>query len=397
MARLTTLFFLLALALGVSCTSKYISSLELQLQVRKGLRLISTEEGSDPIWKTEDEILQLKRDHTPFVDVTDVYSTWRKLPGSRSASRLSQADKIICAFKDHDPEPQYQNELAPILANVSIPEMERNLQKLTSFNNRWFMSTSGVEASNWVYSRVQEIVDGFDRPDVTVTLFDHTWPQGSIIARIDGESDGPLTILGSHLDSVNQQDSMRGRAPGADDDGSGVVNVMEVLRSLLAAEFKPETPVEFHWYAAEEAGLRGSTEIATKYKAQGLEVQAFMQMDMTAYFKPGTEEVIALLPDYVDSDLNEYVKTLITEYNRIPWAMEEPCGYSCSDHFSWDMHDYPTVFPFEAVTGDYNPRMHTTDDTAQLRGFSWEHSLEFAKLAVAFVYELSASAEWRSR
>lgn len=71
------------------------------------------------------------------------------------------------------------------------------------------------------------------------------------------------------------------------------------------------------------------------------------------------------------------------------------CGYGCSDHFSWDKYGYPTTFPFEAVTGDYNEEnMHTTKDTADVDGFSWDHALEFAKLSVAFVYELAAS-DWR--
>ena len=67
------------------------------------------------------------------------------------------------------------------------------------------------------------------------------------------------------------------------------------------------------------------------------------------------------------------------------------CKYGCSDHYSWHRVGYPAVFPFEAVTGDYNPEMHTTKDTTELDGFSWEHSLEFVKLAIAFVYELSVN------
>lgn len=126
------------------------------------------------------------------------------------------------------------------------------------------------------------------------------------------------------MDSINLKDPFKGHAPGADDDGTGVVNNLEALRGLLAGGFKPATPVEIHWYAAEEVGLRGSSDVAKKYKARKVEIQAFMQMDMTAYFRPGSKEVIALLPDYVDNDLNEFVKTLVDEYNSIPWAMEEP-------------------------------------------------------------------------
>jgi bacterial leucyl aminopeptidase len=170
-----------------------------------------------------------------------------------------------------------------------------------------------------------QIVAEQDREDITVSKFNHTdFPQPSIIARIHGEHDGPVTIVGCHLDSVNIDNPLNGTSPGADDDGSGVVNLLEALRVLLAADFKPATPVEFHWYAAEEAGLRGSAQIATYYKVKEVEVKGMMQLDMTGYFKPGSERVIALVPDFVDEGLNNFVKSLVSEYNSVPWADEEP-------------------------------------------------------------------------
>lgn len=38
---------------------------------------------------------------------------------------------------------------------------------------------------------------------------------------------------------------------GADDDGSGSVTILESYRALIAANFRPIRPVEFHWYSAE--------------------------------------------------------------------------------------------------------------------------------------------------
>jgi leucyl aminopeptidase len=91
-----------------------------------------------------------------------------------------------------------------------------------------------------------------------------------------------VTIVGAHLDSINLNSPSTGRAPGADDDGTGVVNLIEAFRALVAAGFRPSTPVEFHWYAAEEVGLLGSQAIATNYKNAGVAVKAFMQLDMSA-------------------------------------------------------------------------------------------------------------------
>jgi len=94
----------------------------------------------------------------------------------------------------------------------------------------------------------------------------------------------PITIVGAHLDSIDdlQEDPSEFRAPGADDDASGVVNLLEALRILAKNNFKPLTPVEFHFYAGEEGGLRGSGDIARQYKEKGVNVKAMLQLDMTA-------------------------------------------------------------------------------------------------------------------
>lgn len=116
---------------------------------------------------------------------------------------------------------------------------------------------------------------------MTVSAFNHSWVQTSTIAKIPGKNSGPVTILGAHMDSINLNNPSSGRAPGADDDGTGTVNVIEVFRVLVTSGFKPTTPVEFHFYAAEEVGLLGSQAIATQYKNAGTQVLAFMELDMS--------------------------------------------------------------------------------------------------------------------
>lgn len=68
------------------------------------------------------------------------------------------------------------------------------------------------------------------------------------------------------------------RAPGADDDGSGTVTILEVFRSLVGTGFRPQRPVEFHWYSAEEAGLLGSQDVAKEYEQKHVDVIAMIQV-----------------------------------------------------------------------------------------------------------------------
>jgi bacterial leucyl aminopeptidase len=68
-------------------------------------------------------------------------------------------------------------------------------------------------------------------------------------------------------------------APGADDDGSGTVTILEAFRVLAEAGFVPlNGPVEFQWYAAEEGGNLGSLPIARYKKESGATVGAMLEL-----------------------------------------------------------------------------------------------------------------------
>ncbi|KAL1747618.1 hypothetical protein HDZ31DRAFT_31540 [Schizophyllum fasciatum] len=352
---------------------------EIEQNTASGLRLLSLEDGAEPVWKTEDEKLELMRAGAQFFDVTETYERKQALAAHK---------KLATSAKKAFPKPSHQSEVRPILDTISTENMQGYLSKLTAFNNRYYKSSTGKAASDYIHDTVADIASG--HAGITVTKFAHSWTQYSIVARIEGAADGPLTLLGAHMDSINLRNPTGGRAPGADDDGTGSVNLIEGFRALVAAGFAPAAPVEFHWYSGEEAGLLGSQAVATTYAEEGVDVRAFMELDMTGYFAPGSKEVFALEADYIDEGLNDFLKSLIDEYAGIPWAMDTPCGYACSDHASWHDAGFPASFPYEAVTGDDDPNVHSADDTVDIEGFSWSHSLEFAKLGVAYIYELAA-------
>jgi Zn-dependent M28 family amino/carboxypeptidase len=119
-------------------------------------------------------------------------------------------------------------------------------------------------------------------------------------------------------------------APGADDDGSGTVTILEAFRVLLGSEAvrngNATNTVEFHWYSAEEGGLLGSQAIFQAYEREGREVKAMLQQDMTGYVQgtldEGKEESVGVVTDFVDEGLTEFIKKVITEVG--PSRLEAP-------------------------------------------------------------------------
>lgn len=216
-------------------------------------------------------------------------------------------------------------------------------------------------------------------------LFEHSWAQPSVIARIEGTGDNAdeLIILGGHEDSISLSGS---RAPGADDDASGSASVLEVFRVLVGNGFRGSRSIEFHAYAAEEVGLRGSQDIAALYQTERRTVAAMLQLDMVGYINPNDGPVFAVIHDFVNPELTKFLGELAHKHTDLP-VVASRCGYGCSDHASWTRAGYPSAFPFEASFGQANPFIHTAQDT--LSHISLEHASKFARVALAFVTELA--------
>lgn len=134
-------------------------------------------------------------------------------------------------------------------------------------------------------------------------------------------------IVTAHYDSTGGSSTARG--PGADDNGSGVVVLLEALRVLADAGFKPKDTLEFHFYGGEEGGLLGSQDVFSSYRASGKTVLAVVNQDMAGYSPSGK---ISIYTDYADSSLTAYTRVIATAY--VGETTSDTCGYGCSDHAS---------------------------------------------------------------
>lgn len=132
-------------------------------------------------------------------------------------------------------------------------------------------------------------------------------------------------MVGAHQDSINLWMPSILSAPGADDDGSGTVTILEAFRALLASEDvlagKHENTLEFHWYSAEEGGLLGSQAVFAAYEQAGVDVKAMLQQDMTGYVPPAGEENVGVIVDYVDPALTDFTKKIVTEVCPTPSSL----------------------------------------------------------------------------
>jgi len=284
-----------------------------------------------------------------------------------------------------------EQEVNGLISLLSIDEVESQLSTLTSFYNRFYTSKPGISSAEWIYSQYQTLISKYPSDEVRkgVKFFNHTWPQPSVIATIEGigPNKAEKVIIGAHLDSVNWVASNQdlSRAPGACDDGSGTVTVMEVFRVMAESGIALNRTVEFHHYAAEEVGLLGSQDIANAYATQGELVAGYLNFDMDGY--PDTTMKFNIISDYTDADLNAFLVQLIESYSSIGYTQSN-CNYPCSDHASWNNANYRASFPIE--NGPY-PNTHTANDKEEY--LFLPYLMEFCQVGVGFLVEIGAWGE----
>jgi subtilisin-like proprotein convertase family protein len=146
-------------------------------------------------------------------------------------------------------------------------------------------------------------------------------------------------------------------APGADDNASGVVAVMEAAR--LLAGLSSEYTIEFAIWDEEEIGLVGSAAYADSASINGEQIMGVLNYDMIAWdsnndFKLtlGTNTLSQGLTTEYQDVMSIYTPEFTWDYTNI----------EASDHASFWYHNYPAILAIEEYPGDFNAYYHTPQD-----------------------------------
>ncbi|MFP5385080.1 MAG: M28 family metallopeptidase [Bacteriovoracia bacterium] len=356
-------------------------------KLNKSVQTVFTSEGASVVQLTEAEIEQLSH---------HIHHDLHRCGGFMQHDSMEEAKEALTSQGDihfakraifTDYSIDQQSLATPMVAQVQERSIRDMILKLSNFNTRYYKSETGVESSKFIRDTWANIAR--KRNDVKVELYNHkNWPQPSIIMTIEGsEKPEEIVVVGGHADSIAGFFGGGGKAPGADDNASGISTITEVIRILMNNNFKPKRTIKFMGYAAEEVGLLGSKEIASQFKQRSAKVIGVMQLDMT--LRKGTiDKDIVMMSDYTNAAQNEFIGRLIDEYVKVPWGYSR-CGYGCSDHASWTANGFPASIPFESSMEDINRQIHTARDTLESAGGDAKHAAKFARLATAFVVELA--------
>jgi hypothetical protein len=176
-----------------------------------------------------------------------------------------------------------------------------------------------------------------------------------------------VLYLGAHLDSTAGWPwSSEAAAPGADDDASGTVALMEIAKVLV--KMKPGCSVRLCHFTGEEQGLYGSYAYSDKVsKIADETVIGMIEMDMIAYCnRPGNRVDVH---DDVDRNGSHSLVVTLTQaaarynLNLNVFDTHNHAVQDRSDHAGFLDHGYKAVLVSEEFSDEgFNPMYHSTGD-----------------------------------
>jgi hypothetical protein len=209
----------------------------------------------------------------------------------------SQPSQIASSIPTGPLEP----EIAAALKQVSTQQIQKNIEKLVSFQTRLTTSAqdpASISAGHGIGAAREWIKSEFERYskecggclEVKTDSFTQApadrIPKPTEITNVYAVLKGAaadnakrIVLVTGHYDSRNSDTlAVTGAAPGANDDGSGTVVSLECARVLSKLKF-PATII-FLTVAGEEQGLNGSKHFAEMARQQGWDIEAVLNNDI---------------------------------------------------------------------------------------------------------------------
>ena len=193
----------------------------------------------------------------------------------------------------------------------------------------------------------------------------------NVVADIPGATDpDEIYILVGHLDDLPSS----GIAPGADDNGSGTVTVLEGARVMSCYAFRKT--VRFVTVTGEEQGLLGSKAYAAAARTRGDDIRGVLNFDMNGWEGDGTPD-----PENIDISYNAISQWLGELYAENATTYQTGLvvdAFSCpsltaSDHAAFWQQGYPAIIgitdnhDYCGHAGTY-PDYHASGDTIAANG-----------------------------
>ena len=279
------------------------------------------------------------------------------------------------------------------LNQVNSTKLKNWIDDLSSFYTRHTKSEYIESVAYWLKNGLQSVCNGktyfhnFTQIDQRIR-----YNLKNIICYQEGSTEydnNHLILISAHYDSrmqdINQSDA---RAPGADDNASGVAAVLELARILSKVDLRNN--IQYVLFSGEEQGQWGSTAYVKHLQPNNTKVDLVMNLDMIGYPALGLDNVSIeydlgnkfTTNDIYSKKVGQFIEQIALDYTNLETSLR-PLGMT-------------DLIPFEAtgkiVIGihdggsELNPNYHNTSDT--LDTLDIEYLTSVTKLVLATILNI---------
>ncbi len=206
-----------------------------------------------------------------------------------------------------------------------------------------------------------------------------------------GAAAAEIVVVCAHIDDM----PAAGKAPGADDNASGVVAALAVAEILGGYSF--ERTIRIVLFTGEEQGMLGSEVYARAARAAGDDIVAVLNLDMIGW-DGDNDGVLHLYVRPVSSPGHAADRRIAAAFTNVvhtyglrpslaPRIIAEMSDWS--DHYSFLAAGYPAVCAIQDDVSDFNPHYHTANDT--LARINLAYHANFVKAVVGTAAHLAGS------
>ena len=299
-------------------------------------------------------------------------------------------------------EKKLDNDVVSLLDQVLLNNIKIKLNYLSSFHNRHSKSTHINKVADW-------LMDEFNNIGYHDVYFDNYKAQidncsynlKNVICTKEGNYNKYILIC-AHYDTilnVNVEDAVS-RAPGANDNASGVSAILEIAR-ILYNQPQMNYGIQFILFSGEEQSLLGSEHHAQYVKENGIEIFRLINLDMIGNPFLGPGIVIVEVDNYDDKDdkcrynkvkENDNVSiecgklmAKMSMYTDLQPPLIKHIYGSDYEHFEAKGHIVIGAYDGSAEE-DKNPHYHSATDTPDL--INWNYLASVTKMVLATIIAL---------
>ncbi len=254
--------------------------------------------------------------------------------------------------------------IAALVTRVSQTNLQNWITELSAFHTRHTKSPYIAQAGTWLINQFKS----FGYTDVTKQSYTKDGYQlDNVVCTKPGIGNtGKVFIVCGHFDCIMENPAdATARAPGADDNATGIAAILEIARIL--AKVQLDDTVQFVAFSGEEQGFWGSTAYAKYVQANNIDVHRLINLDMIGY-PPANFAIIierdignqVASNDQASQNFGNVMAQMAADYTSMP-VLLGPIFQS--DYMPFEAGGYVVIGAYE---GGENPNYHHSTDTSAL-------------------------------